>query len=130
MVSWFISPWEVARVSMEAQRLMAVQLFGFVLPTAQPKEKLRQERASGEEKTSVPGQSSSITSSKDVLIPSKQIERAHKKTVAARSNTLTGELCPQLRDFHTGTGSFLSPGEGPHVRTAVSRVCKRVLALG
>ena len=35
MVSWFIMPWEAARVSMEAQRMIAAQFFGFAFPGSQ-----------------------------------------------------------------------------------------------
>jgi hypothetical protein len=83
MVSWFISPWEAARFSMEAQRLIALQFFGFAFPKTQP----GAEGASGEKTASVPRQASTIASSGDVLTPSKWIEPVQKRTVAARSNT-------------------------------------------
>jgi hypothetical protein len=51
MSSWFISPWEVARVSLEAQRLIALQFF----PFAPRKEQPHQEEASGDKKAAVPG---------------------------------------------------------------------------
>src|ERR1700732_5411991 len=51
MSSWFISPWEVARFSLEAQRLIALQFFPFVPRKEQPP----QEEASGNRKAVEPG---------------------------------------------------------------------------
>jgi hypothetical protein len=86
MVSWFISPWEVARFSMEAQRLIALQFFGFAFPQAQPKKQSREERASGQGNAAVPRQAPTIPFAEDVVTPSKRMEPAQKKTVAARNN--------------------------------------------
>jgi hypothetical protein len=79
MSSWFISPWEVARVSLEAQRLMALQFF----PFAPRKEQPHQEEASGDKKAVVPG----IGSAADLPIPPRSRETVQARTVAARNAT-------------------------------------------
>jgi hypothetical protein len=84
MSSWLISPWEAARLSMEVQRVIALQFFGFVFPKTQP---TREQRASDEEQASLPRQDPSIASSVAVLTRSKRIQPAQKRTVATRSNT-------------------------------------------
>ena len=87
MVSWFISPWEAARFSMEAQRLIALQFFGLAFPKARPKEQGPEERASGEEKASVPRQALSMGSSGHAVMPSKGmglIEKERLPPVATR----------------------------------------------
>ena len=79
MSSWFISPWEVARVSLEAQRLIALQFF----PFAPRKEQPHQEEASGNRKAVVPG----LGSSADLPTPPRARETVRARTVAARSTT-------------------------------------------
>jgi hypothetical protein len=74
MVSWFILPWEAARVSMEAQRIIAAQFFGFVFPRAQDQthqaeEQTHKERTSDREKALVNGQ-----------------DPVRKRVIAARNN--------------------------------------------
>jgi hypothetical protein len=86
MVSWFILPWEAARFSMEAQRLIALQFFGFAFPKAQPNKQSCEERSSGEENATVPRQAPTTAFAEDVVTPSKGIRPAQKRTVAARSN--------------------------------------------
>jgi hypothetical protein len=90
MVSWFISPWEAARFSMEAQRLIALQFFGFAFPQAQPKKQSREERASGEGNAALPRQAPTIAFAEDVVTASKAMEPAQKKTVAGRNNKAMG----------------------------------------
>ena len=92
MVPWFISPWEAARVYMEVQRLTVRHLFGFALPSEQPKEELPEEQASGEEKVSVRGRPSTATPLGDHLLTSSKPGKPIQKTaVAARSNTQTAK---------------------------------------
>jgi hypothetical protein len=38
MISWFISPWEAARLSLEAQRIMAFHFFRFAFGQEQPRQ--------------------------------------------------------------------------------------------
>ena len=88
MVSWFISPWEAARFSMEAQRLIALQLFGFAFPKGQSNEQPREERLSGEEEeASVPRRAPTVASSERLSTPSTGIESGQKRTIATRSKT-------------------------------------------
>jgi hypothetical protein len=81
MSSWFISPWEAVRLSLEAQRLIAVQFFPFGPRRGQT----HQEEATRDIKVVVPD----LGSSADVPIPlpppSRETVRA--RTVAARSAT-------------------------------------------
>jgi hypothetical protein len=101
MVSWFIS-WEAARFSMEAQRLIALQFFGFAFPKAQPNKQSCEERSSGEENATVPRQAPTIAFAEDVVTPSKGIRPAQKRTVAARSNRQirnVGKLRTQMPSF-------------------------------
>jgi hypothetical protein len=79
MSSWFISPWEVARFSLEAQRLIALQFF----PFAPRKEQPHQEEASGDKKAVVPG----IGSAADLPIQPRARDTVQARTVAARSTT-------------------------------------------
>ena len=79
MSSWFISPWEVARFSLEAQRLIALQFF----PFAPRKEQPHQEEASGNRKAVVPD----LGSSADLPTPPRARETVRARTVAARSAT-------------------------------------------
>jgi hypothetical protein len=77
MSSWFISPWEAVRFSLEAQRLMALQFF----PFGPCKEQPLQEEASGAKRAIVPG----LGSSADLPLPSRSRESVEAKTVAARN---------------------------------------------
>jgi hypothetical protein len=83
MVSWFISPWEAARISMEAQRMIAAQFFGFAFPRAQAedthqaKEQIHKQRTSDREKASVNCQDHPNSASS-------QLPR--KRAIATRSN--------------------------------------------
>jgi hypothetical protein len=61
MSSWFISPWEAVRLSLEAQRLIAVQFFPFGPRRGQT----HQEETTRDIKVVVPG----LGSSADVPIP-------------------------------------------------------------
>ena len=79
MSSWFISPWEVARFSLEAQRLIALQFF----PFAPRKEQPHQEEASGDKKAVAPG----LGSSADLPIPPRSRETVRARSVPARSAT-------------------------------------------
>jgi hypothetical protein len=78
MSSWFISPWEAARFSLEAQRT-ALQFFPFPPRKEQPP----QEEASGDKKAVVPG----IGSAADLPIPPRSRETVLARTVAARNAT-------------------------------------------
>ena len=75
MSSWFISPWEAVRFSLEAQRLIALQFF----PFAPRKEQPHQEEASGDKKAVVPG----LGSSADLPLPPRSRETVQARTVAA-----------------------------------------------
>jgi hypothetical protein len=79
MSSWFVSPWEAVRFSLEAQRLIALQFFSFPPRTEQP----HQEETSGGEKSVVPG----LGSSADLPIPPQSRETVQTRTVAARNAT-------------------------------------------
>jgi hypothetical protein len=79
MSSWFISPWEAARFSLEAQRLIAIQLFSFPPRTKQP----HQEETSDYNKSAVPG----LGSSADLPSPPRPRETAQARTVAAHNAT-------------------------------------------
>jgi hypothetical protein len=77
MSSWFISPWEAVRFSLEAQRLIALQFF----PFAPRKEQLHQEVASSDKKAVVLG----LGSSADLPMPPRSRETVQARTVAARN---------------------------------------------
>jgi len=79
MSSWFISPWEVARFSLETQRLIALQFF----PFAPRKEQPHQEEASSNRKAVVPG----LGSSADLPIQPRSRDTVQARTVAARNST-------------------------------------------
>jgi hypothetical protein len=79
MSSWFISPWEAVRLSLQAQRLIAVQFFPFGPRRGQT----HQEEATRDIKVVVPG----LGSSADVPIPPLSRETVRARTVAARSAT-------------------------------------------
>ena len=82
MISWFISPWDAARLSLEAQRAMAFQFFRF----ASGQEQLGQQALSDAEKVSVPRQvEQSIVSSAELVIPAGSM--ASPKTVPVRNAT-------------------------------------------
>jgi hypothetical protein len=78
MSSWFIFPWEVARFSLEAQRLIALQFFPFAPRKEQP-----HQEASGNRKTVVPG----LGSSTDLPIQPRSRDTVQARTVAARNST-------------------------------------------
>ena len=80
MSSWFISPWEVARFSLEAQRLIALQFFPFAPRKEQPHQE-HQEEESGNRKAVVPG----LGSAADLPTPPRSRETVRARTVAARS---------------------------------------------
>jgi hypothetical protein len=77
MSSWFMSPWEAVRFSLEAQRLIALQF----LPFVPHKEQTHREEASGN--AVVPG----LGSSTDLRIPPRSRKTVRARTVAARSAT-------------------------------------------
>ena len=77
MSSWFISPWDTVRFSLEAQRLIALQFF----PYAPLKEQTHQEER--DRKAVVPG----LGSSADLPTPPRSRETVRARTVAARSAT-------------------------------------------
>ena len=79
MSSWFMSPWEAARFSLEAQRLFALQFF----PFAPRKEQPAHEVASDDKNAVVPG----LGSSADLPIPPRSRETVQARTVAARNAT-------------------------------------------
>jgi|SRR5580704_7435344 hypothetical protein len=79
MSSWFISPWEIARFSLEAQRLIALQFF----PFAPRKEQPHQEEASGDKKAVAPG----LGSSANLPIPPRSREPVQARTVPVRNAT-------------------------------------------
>ena len=78
MSSWFISPWEAVRFSLEAQRRIALQFFPFA-----PVRTTHQEEASGDIKAVVPG----LGSSADLPIPPRSRETVQARTVPARNAT-------------------------------------------
>jgi hypothetical protein len=80
MVWWFISPWEAARISIEAQRMIAARFlgFGFAFPgaqdqTQQAEERTHKERTSDREKASANSDDPSSASS----------QLARKRAIAA-----------------------------------------------
>jgi hypothetical protein len=77
MSSWFISPWEAVRFSLEAQRLIALQFF----PFAPRKEQPPQEEVSGAKRAIAPG----LGSSTDLPLPPRPRETVQARTVAARN---------------------------------------------
>jgi hypothetical protein len=99
MVSWFISPWEAARFSMEAQRLIALQFFGFAFPKAQPNKQSCEERSSGEENATVPRQAPTIAFAEDVVTPSKGIRPAHRKELSLP--VATGKFGKRLSELES-----------------------------
>jgi hypothetical protein len=72
MSSWFISPWDAVRFSLEAQRLIALQFF--------PAQTHQEER---DKKAVVPG----LDSSADLPTPPRARGTVRARTVAARSTT-------------------------------------------
>ena len=79
MSSWFISPWEAARFSLEAQRQMALLFF----PLASRQEQRRVEVASEDKIPFVTLQDSG--SSADLAIPPRSRKTAQARTVAANA---------------------------------------------
>ena len=80
MVSLFILPWEAARVSMEAQRMIAAQFFGFAFPRSQA------ERAQQVEEHRVRATDRDNASANSQEPSSGSRQPAPRKAVAARSN--------------------------------------------
>jgi hypothetical protein len=80
MSSWFISPWEAARFSLEAQRQIALLFF----PLASRQERRRVEVAD-DKSPFVTHQD--IGSSADLAIPPRSRKTAQARTVAARNAT-------------------------------------------
>ena len=78
MVSWFIMPWEAARVSMEAQRMIAAQFFGFAFPGSQAEDARHGEKNS--ERTS--DRDNNSVNCQDPISASQPT----RKAVAARSS--------------------------------------------
>ena len=90
MSSWFFSPWEAARFSLEAQRLLAVQFFPFAPRQNNNGAKIvtRQEVASDYKSPFVTRQAGLNTgSSAEVAAAIRARKRAAAKTVAARNPT-------------------------------------------
>jgi hypothetical protein len=88
MSSWFISPWEAVRLSLEAQRLIAVQFFPFgprrgQTPQEEATRDIKEEATRDIKKVVVPG----LGSSADLPIPALSRETVRARTVAARSPT-------------------------------------------
>jgi hypothetical protein len=81
MSSWFISPGEAARFSLEAQRQIALLFF----PLASRQERRRVEVASDDKSPFVTHQD--IGSSADLAIPPRSRKTAQARTVAARNAT-------------------------------------------
>jgi hypothetical protein len=79
MSLWFISPWEAARFSLEAQRQIALLFF----PFASRQEQRRLEMASDDNSRVVTQQD--IGSPADVAIPPRSRKTAQPRTVAARN---------------------------------------------
>jgi hypothetical protein len=80
MSSWFISPWEAVRFSLEAQRLIALQLF----PFAPRQEQRHQEAASDDKSAFVTPQN--IGSPAHGSVPPQAKKTLQPRTVAAASN--------------------------------------------
>ena len=81
MFAWFISPWEAARLSWEAQRLMALPFLYF----ASGQQRRRQEVLSDGGQALVPrvvGQS--VAASVQPAIPTRSMAIGRRKTVPAR----------------------------------------------
>ena len=85
MSSWFFSPWEAARFSLEAQRLLALQFFPFA---PRQNDNDGHEGASNDKSPFVTRQSDMNTgSSVDVEIPPRSRKTVQARTVAARNPT-------------------------------------------
>jgi hypothetical protein len=90
MSSWFFSPWEAARFSLEAQRLLALQFFPFAPRQNNNGAKIVtcQEVASDDKSPFVTRQSDMDTgSSVDVEISPRSRKTVQARTVAARNPT-------------------------------------------
>jgi hypothetical protein len=90
MSSWFFSPWEAARFSLEAQRLLALQFFPFAPRQNNNGAKVVtcQEGGSDDKSPFVTRQSDMNTgSSVDVEIPPRSRKTVQARTVAARNPT-------------------------------------------
>jgi hypothetical protein len=95
MSSWFISPWEAARLSLEAQRQVALLFF----PYAPRQERQPLEVASDDKSPIVTHQD--IASSADLPIPPRSRKTAQAQTVKAHKAT-------QLMRKGTGTRKIKS----------------------
>ena len=81
MMSWFISPWEAARLSLEAQRQLALLFFSY----ASRQERQPLEVASDHTSPAVTHQE--VGSSADLPIPPRSRKTAQPRTVAAHKAT-------------------------------------------
>jgi hypothetical protein len=98
MVSWFMSPWEAARISMEAQRSIALQFLGFAFSNPLPKEQRREDRGLGENVAAVTHPNPNMGSPDHPVAPSAGVQPMQKRTVAARSNTQTAKKATGTRN--------------------------------
>jgi hypothetical protein len=98
MVSWFMSPWEAARISMEAQRSIALQFLGFVFSNPQPEERRREGRGLGENVAPVTHPNLNMGSPDHPVAPSARMQPMQKRTVASRSNTQTAKKAAGARN--------------------------------
>jgi hypothetical protein len=81
MFSWFISPWEAARLSLEAQRLMTLHFLRFVSGP----ERQRQEVLSDGGRALVPGLvDQSVVASAEPAISARSMATRGPKTVSIR----------------------------------------------
>jgi hypothetical protein len=80
MMSWFISPWEAARLSLEAQRVMAFHFLRF----ASGQERPIQEVCAGGQTLMPPLLDRSVVASVEPAIRAKSIVAGGSKTVPVR----------------------------------------------
>jgi hypothetical protein len=81
MSSWFISPWEAARFSLEVHRRMALLFFPFA-----PRTEQKHLEVASDAKSPFISNSQSAHSA-DVAIPPRPLKSAQARTVAARNTT-------------------------------------------
>ena len=110
MSSWFISPWEAARFSLEAQCLIALQFFPFAPRKGQP----HQEEASGNRKAVVPGLGSSADCtrySRDRGIPYRQgqLRPATTRTLLGRRLAFARQKAVSVKGKTTSNGARENP---------------------
>lgn len=80
MFLWFISPWEAARLSLEAQRMMAFPFLG--LPSGR-----KRQRQKDEGKAFVPGSVDASVAAAPVISAGPPVATARRKTVPTRKAT-------------------------------------------